>query len=344
MKFITNGMHATEYGQRLYFARFNEAALGDDGTGTLELRIQTGNREDLFGDFLAEPLHVCTPAISPDGRNAVVTVEIPNSASVHAKRHGGTGYYTDLWYITSAGRVWTQLTQYANAVSTPWFPTTPAGALIPQWIDNDELIWTQAIGYRPELVLGVREIVTATLVNEAGPPHLDNYRTYRPGWAQGARFYEVWGIKDGVALVCTDYGRSSHAYPGLCLWEIGSDELVPLSAGNPTDWEEQAFFVDGRIFFMSTAGLGYQPAGAGGANFWRTFQTELHVMDEDGSHRERVTFVNQPGHPDYVDRVEGDTVRAFPFSKTRHGLYLDIVRNRGAVQLHGEAQIWHICL
>lgn len=48
---------------------------------------------------------------------------------------------------------------------------------------------------------------------------------------------------------------------------------------------------------------------------------------------------------DYVPRAADEAVRVFPFSKTRHGLYLDVVKNTFAgVQLHGEAQIWHLCL
>lgn len=74
-------------------------------------------------------------------------------------------------------------------------------------------------------------------------------------------------------------------------------------------------------------------------------QTELRVMDMDGSHRERVTFIHDPNHADYVPRAADEAVRVFPFSKTRHGLYLDVVKNTFAgVQLHGEAQIWHLCL
>lgn len=46
-----------------------------------------------------------------------------------------------------------------------------------------------------------------------------------------------------------------------------------------------------------------------------------------------------------TSRLEDEAVRVFPFSKTRHGLYLDVVKNTFAgVQLHGEAQIWHLCL
>ena len=97
----------------------------------------------------------------------------------------------------------------------------------------------------------------------------------------------------------------------MCLWEIGSDTLVPLSESVPNDWEEQAFFVNGRIFFMSTEGLGYQPIGGNGANFWRTLQTELRVMDMDGSHRERVTFIHDPNHADYVPRAADEAVRVF---------------------------------
>lgn len=349
MKFICDGMHGAEYGERLYRARFDGSALGDDGTGTMQIVVTQGGGESVVagGRAPSPTRHACTPAVSPNGRHVIVSVEMATTApglpaSVHAKRHGGTGVYTDLYRMSPDGRKWTQLTAYAPKVTTSWFPNTPAGALIPQWISNNQVIWTQMIGYSAQLVLGVREVVVADFVDGGGPPLLENHRTYRPGWAEGARFYEVWGIENGVALVCSDLGRSSHAFPGVFLWEIGSDELVPLSAGNPNDWEEQAFFVNGRIFFMTTAGLDYQPSGG---KFWRTLQTEVWVMDMDGSHRERVTFIHEPDHPNYIARADNEAVRAIPFSRTRHGLYLDVVRNTfDGVQLHGAAQIWHLCV
>lgn len=355
MRFIDNGMHAVEYGKRLYFARFSEEAVGDDGTGTLQLQLRDGDAADnVTGAGIAgrpaPTRHACTPAVSPDGKHVLVTVEMATTApgvpaNVHANRHGGKGVYTDLYRCSPDGRNWTQLTHQAPVVNTPYFPNTPAGVLIPQWVSNTQVIYTEMIGYTQAHPLAHRRIVVADFVDKAGPPRLENLRTYQPGWAQGARFYEVWGVENGVALVCTDYGRASQAFPGLCLWEIGSDTLVPLSESVPNDWEEQAFFVNGRIFFMSTEGLGYQPIGGNGANFWRTLQTELWVMDMDGSHRERVTFIHDPNHDDYVPRADDEAVRVFPFSKTRHGLYLDVVKNTFAgVQLHGEAQIWHLCL
>lgn len=356
MRFIQHGMHGVEFDKRLFFAQYDEAATGDDGTGTLQLRMQKVPNPapvKLTGtNHVGRPAnnqHVCTPAISPNGQHVVVTAEMPPSApgvpgSVHANRHGGKGVYTDLWHLSPNGRRWVKLTSYAPLVNTAYFPDTPAGALIPQWDGDERLIWTEMIGYHPTLPLAVRRIAVADFVDRVGDPRIENLQTFTPGWAGGARFYEVWGIENGIALVCSDFGRASQAFPGLFLWEIGSNELVPLSAGNPQDWEEQAFFFDGRIYFMSTAGLGYQPIGGGGASFWESFRTELYVMDMDGSHRERVTFIHELDHPDYVPRVSGDTVRVFPFSKTRHGLYLDIVRNRGDQQLHGEAEIWHICL
>ena len=351
MQYIGEGIHAVEYGKRRYFARFNPSALGDDGTGTFQAWLSdSGVDASLTGlnkrNVPASTRHVSVPSVSPDGKHVLWAVEMATyvpgvPGNSHAKRHGGTGVYTDLYRSSPDGRNWTQLTTLSSLVNTPYFPNTPAGVLVPHWVDNNTVIYTEMIGYSQMHPLTMRRIVVADVAMRNRQLGLTTTRRFTPCWSQGARFYETWDVKNDMVLLCSDFGRSSQMTPGVFLWQIGSDELMPLSTSAPNEWEEQAFFVGERVFYMSTFGqrVQYDPR-----RFWETLQTDLWVMDMDGTHRERVTFLNEPGHAHYIDRQPGETVRCLPVSKSKHGLYLDIVRNLGSVQAHEAAQMWHLCI
>lgn len=81
------------------------------------------------------------------------------------------------------------------------------------------------------------------------------------------------------------------------VWDRAASTLTNLTR-SPAQFEEQAeFSPDGqRIVFMSTRGQqpAYDPR-----RFWQTFRTDLWLMNADGSHQVRLTYVGTPGHPEY---------------------------------------------
>lgn len=327
---------------KLAFSRFNESAVGADGTGTFQLFVadRDGSNEVCISAAIPT-LHVGAVTWHPSGAWLLVTREMSSHYGVHAIAHPGNGLYVNIWAVTPDGATWVQLTDYANTpVGAPYF-AEPIGALIPKVNqDGTKLAWARKIGYELGSPDGLAywDIAVADLVT-VGTPSLANEAHYTPG---SARFYELWDwTRDGQKLIVVSDYETVDAYLDPHLWLVGSNELQKLTWPN-LQWEEQAFFSpnDRRVVMMTTYGQTtvYNPV-----EFWTTFFTDLFLLDAKvGAQRlERLTFFNLVGHAQYFPRDAGIVVRAIPSQWLDDGtLLIMLMLNDGPVQLHAQSELW----
>jgi hypothetical protein len=237
-----------------------------------------------------------TSDVSPNGRYVLLVVE----QGSHPGRVGseftqpGKGVFNDIWLATADGsRAW-RLTD---------IPTSTASGIIFARFDRtgQQVVWSQMY-HAGNLThpLGEWAIKLARLTWSAGVPKLVDVRTYDP---EPGRFFEPYQFSpdDRRLLFASDIGVPSDILSPSAfnsrIWTINAahlDDLVRVSPPEPlhgmfSDYNEFAFYIPGtnRILIGRTYG-----AAAHGLDYW--------TVADDGSDPLRVTFLNQPGNPQYL--------------------------------------------
>ena len=102
---------------------------------------------------------------------------------------------------------------------------------------------------------------------------------------------------DDSKILCT-IAVSSEAYTNYDIWEmdIATQELTQLT-NTPDEWDEHAHYSpDGKkIVWVSSHGYPYDPE-----RWAETLRTDLWMMNADGTDKRRITYFNEPGHPEYA--------------------------------------------
>jgi len=138
---------------------------------------------------------------------------------------------------------------------------------------------------------------------EGGEPKLENIRTLRPGVRKS--FYESHSFSpdDKKILFCGNLARGQKE-SGMDIYEmeLSSGRLNRLTK-TFDDWDEHAHYSpDGaKIAWMSSRGLNVKFPGIKMHEWKKYLKTELWIMDSDGSNQQRLTYFNEPGHPEYMN-------------------------------------------
>jgi hypothetical protein len=234
--------------------------------------------------------------VSPNGRYVLLVVE----KGAHPGTIGepqtdpGRGVYNDIWLATVDGTHLWRLTD---------IPTSPDdGVIWPRFNRaGNEIVWAQ-MHERADLShpLGQWALKTARLEWLGGRPALVNIRTYDP---QAGRFFEPYGFSpdDQRIIFASDiYVPSGFLSPtafNAQIWTIDAARLDGLQRVTPpfhlhgmfSDYNEFAYYIPdtNRILVARTI-----DSTAHGMDYW--------TMNSDGSDPRRLTFMNQPGTPQYL--------------------------------------------
>ena len=241
--------------------------------------------------------HNGNPAWHPSGKYFVFTAEKKeNSSSPKAKQFAipGTGINCDLWLGSHDGKKFYQLTDLPM--------TEPAKSVIhPQFShDGEKLLWAERVGRGDPW--GTYALKVARFVFDEKGPRLEQVKTYQPGQKRG--FYEghAFSGDDEKILFSGDLESGQPIY-GLDIYELTleTEELKRLTESF-SDWDEHAHYSpDGkRIAWMSSRGFNLQYGSVQGHAWKKDLKADLWIMNADGSDKRRVTYFNEPGHPDYL--------------------------------------------
>jgi Tol biopolymer transport system component len=229
--------------------------------------------------------HNGNPAWHPSGNFIVFQSEVASSRNAFAG-NPGRGVNNVLWVMDPQGRTFHQLTELSATDEA-------SGALHPHFSrDGTRLSWSEM--YEPAGLLEPgslfghwRLVVADFVVGGDGRPALRNLRRFE----REPAFYENHGFSpDGSQLLFSSNlaqsGLFQSANNDIFLVHLGSLALTRLT--NEGYNEHAHFFPSGRkILWMTNTGV----ASRG---------TDLWVMNTDGTGKERVTFMNDAGCPEYA--------------------------------------------
>src|SRR5262249_50840184 len=156
--------------------------------------------------------------------------------------------------------------------------------------DGGRLSWSEiyeGAGLAPGMIAGLWRLVVADFVIADGRPALRNIRKYQPG---GPAFYENHGFSpDGTRLIFCSNLAQPRLFQSLnhdiFVMALASQALPRLTNANYN--EHAHYFPDGRkIAWVTNTDIPSK-----GSDVW--------IMNPDGSGKERLTFFNQAGCPEY---------------------------------------------
>lgn len=225
----------------------------------------------------------------PDSRYLLISVE--NEHGDHGPTTApGIGDDHDLWLVNLEHRTFWRLT------------ALPAGAAIqyPRFSDDgSRLLWSeryqkdQGAVWEKGCEWGFWKLKLAgfSLSNEG--PSLTGALELAPA---GRGYYEPHGFDRGSnqRLIMTAMIRTAKSalYGEIYTYDLASHELVLLAGSEGTHYEMALYSPSGaRVSFMAGPFIGF----SGGP-----YKADLYLMDRDGHNRVRLTYFNDPGHPEYA--------------------------------------------
>jgi Tol biopolymer transport system component len=189
----------------------------------------------------------------------------------------GSGFCNDLWIVDRFGRRAQELYKVAR---------DGVGALLHVAVsdDNTRILFSERLTDRPD----TWALVVCTLRLGDRPSVADCTR-HTPGradfWYESHQFLD--GGTDKLLFTCLcDPTDRSFKDVDIAVYTISTRTMVTLTA--PHVWDEHAHQgPDGRILWASSQDNAHPLL----LDWW--------VMNADGTRKQRLTFYNAPGHPDY---------------------------------------------
>ena len=225
------------------------------------------------------------PAWHPSGNYIVFQSEVADSTATPYASNPGRGINNVLWVTDPSGREFYRLTELSTSDAS-------SGVLHPHFSpDGTRLAWSEIYEgsvLQSGTISGHWRLVWADfVVGPDGRPRVQNVQKVE---LRDPAFYETHGFSpDGSRLVFS----SNLAQPGympinndIFLLDLGSFALTRLTDQRYN--EHAHFFPDGqKIVWMTNKDI---PSRG----------TDLWIMNEDGSGKERLTFLNKWGCPEFV--------------------------------------------
>jgi Tol biopolymer transport system component len=226
------------------------------------------------------------PAWHPSGNYIVFQSEVAASRASTFATHPGRGVNNVLWVTDPGGREFHQVTELSSSVPV-------LGVIHPHFSDDGgRLSWSEmyeeADVLEPGRFFGHWRLVVADFVVASGRPSVRNLRRFEPG-VPG--FYENHGFSpDGSRLIfSSNLGQSGLV--GAINNDIFVLDLNTLNLSRLTDqgFNEHAHFVPSGRKIVWATNRDIPNRG-----------TDLWIMNPDGGGKERLTFLNQQGCPEYA--------------------------------------------
>jgi Tol biopolymer transport system component len=229
--------------------------------------------------------HNGNPAWHPSGNFIVFQSEVASSRNAFAG-NPGRGVNNVLWVTDASGTAFHQITELSATDEA-------SGVLHPHFSrDGTRLSWSELYAPAGLLQAGMlfghwRLVVADFAVGGDGRPRVSNLRRFE----REPAFYENHGFSPGGTQLLfssnlAQSGLLEAANNDIFVVDLGSLALTRLTSD---DYNEHAHFVPSgqKILWMTNRGN----ASRG---------TDLWVMNTDGTGKERLTFMNQAGCPEYA--------------------------------------------
>lgn len=223
-----------------------------------------------------------SPDYHPSGKYIIFVSE----KAVHPGKHylaiPGFGGYSDIWVMTVDGKhawkIFETRTDANDGIIGPKFSH-----------DGKHVVWVERKKYphifKKREFFGLWTIKTADFTVLPKDPALENIKTFEPG---GDAFYETYGFSadDKRIIFCSNmYVR----YWWECrIYSIGANTGSDIKELTNNDYNEHAVYArNGKfIVWMSNTMATRQ-----GTDWW--------IMQPDGTQKQRLTYYNEPGFPQY---------------------------------------------
>ena len=238
------------------------------------------------------------PVLHPGGRYLVFQAEQASHEAIGPFfTEPGIGRFNDLWALDLQT---SQAFQLTSVASSGW-----AGTLQPQFNgDGSKLLWSQLEGQGTG---GLNDWALMVADFDSSPTvGLSNIATYNPGPSPGWLLVHGWGPDDNwIYFTCTPLPGMTDSYMDTCRMDFDSPTQVTRlnftsgTDGEAAEWEDHSQLSPaGDVYaYISSEPYSVSPDAAT-ALF--TVKTDLWLMNADGSGPQRITYFNEPGHPDYL--------------------------------------------
>lgn len=261
--------------------------------------------------------HICCPFWDPTGKWIMFVVEKEVHPGSSTDALPGFGAYCDIWIMDSTA------TNLYKVVDIP--NDYDHGVIAPRFSpDGNKIIWTDRESapnfLDPHKTAGYWTINVGDIAFTGidSIPIVSNVIELKPG---GNAFYEEYGFSpDGSRIIfCSNMNKPSFFDEHIYTMDISGGDIVPLT---DKDYNEHAFYnpTGNKIVWMSN-----KEATKGGTDWW--------MMNADGSEKIRLTFFNEPDHPQYAGQAVWCGLGSFHPSGNRFlgGVQLDLVTQEGKI-------------
>lgn len=232
------------------------------------------------------------PAWHPSGEYIVFQAQdpglyLPESSQYSAAylTQGGAGFNNNLWVMDQDGTEFYQITRIKSgeAILHAHFSH-----------DGSQLFWTA----RERGIAGGQWMLKiADFVMDDSGPHIENEASYRPR-GESDTFYESHGftLDDEMIIFSADIGRDETYDMDIWLMDLETQELTQLTDSIYT-WDEHGQISPNgeKVVWISSQDHDWPSSGHWGL----MLKTDLWIMDIDGSNKQRLTYFNEPGYPEY---------------------------------------------
>ncbi len=288
-------------GAAIYFDRRGADDLYDvwsmNPDGSNELCI-TCDRPELPNN------HQGNPEMHPGGRYLVFQVEKAEHAGTigGVNSEPGMGRYNDLWIWDKQEDTFYPLTNV--------HPELTSGSLHPHFShDGAQLFWSNIEGALPDgdphHVYGDNGLAVADFVI-LPQPHLQNVAYYNPGVNPVYLETHGFGLDDNwLYFSCTPYDDMEDVSADICRMDFSNPtEITSLNATSgvndePAAWDEHAHLSPFNDVYVWASSQPYGVPENNIPDINDNLQLDLWLMGTDGGNQQRLTFFNDPDHPDY---------------------------------------------
>ncbi len=214
----------------------------------------------------------------------------------------GKGFDNDLWCVDMSDTSFYRLTTLPTKKTT--FDTTKiTGILHPHFShDGTKVLWAHLIDGAADIGnrgnWGLWQLNVSDFVVNTGIPVLENTREFKPGGILGNfTFCEShdWAKNDSLVIFCMNSEGQHETHIDIYSLNIYDSTLLRLTDESKI-WDEHAQVTgDGKhLIWMCSKGYDFDSTHAK-----ETLKADYWLMDLDGNNKEKVTFFNDPAHPDY---------------------------------------------
>lgn len=225
----------------------------------------------------------------PDGRYLVMTVEKAEHPSSSVSATPGYGGYSDYWLVTRDGsKAWKLVDlpdDAAHAITHAAFSP-----------DGSKFVWTERIKapnfFSLNRFVGAYEFNVANFVD--GPqPHLADVHSVIPGGGDQGGEVESIAADDHTIAFWSTYVTHNVFASRIYTMDTATGRIRQLTTQS---WSQVPTLTpDGRhIIYDTGEGADIFPWSLQGADWW--------IMDLDGSHKRRLTYMNVRNSPQSLDK------------------------------------------